>query len=187
MYVGSETLSSSERRQREMRRLILKIQKNKAASQTVTAKVYAPSDPEEEVTPEVEAKKPVTKEQVWEKKLKSVIELSLNTLVASLLNIPNKVEACHIAFCDDFKEGIVMVLERHRDRLQQSLEENNKESHILRKAVEDIFDYVDKMLEALDQDECRLMKDLNNTNTLLENAVRSDSRGLNNKNTADGD
>ncbi|XP_050510466.1 uncharacterized protein LOC126887144 [Diabrotica virgifera virgifera] len=131
-----------------------------------------------------EIEKPMTEVKVLEKKIISESQPSLNTVVADVLQITNSDEAHHIAFCDDFKGGLVAALERHRDRLKNRLDENTKDSDLLEEAVQNIFSYAKKMMEAFHLEKTRLIVDLNNTKTLLANAVKSDSRDLFSKNAA---
>ncbi|XP_072375378.1 uncharacterized protein [Diabrotica undecimpunctata] len=129
--------------------------------------------------------KPMTKVQVWEKKLIE-IEPSFSEVVASALQIPNRVKAQKQAFCEDFKGGLVSALERHQDRLQDSLNRSLKDSELLKKAVQNIFLYAEKLSEAFHEEQRRLIENFKYTKTFLTNAVRSDSEDLLNKN-AGGD
>ncbi|XP_050505021.1 uncharacterized protein LOC126888421 [Diabrotica virgifera virgifera] len=128
--------------------------------------------------------KPMTETQVWEKELISRTEPSLTNVVTRVLQIPNRAEAYHQALCEDFKGGLVSALERHQDRIQERLNENLKESELLKKAIQNIFSYGEKISEAFHEENIRLSQDLINIKASLANAVRSDSRDLFNKNVA---
>ncbi|XP_072390690.1 uncharacterized protein [Diabrotica undecimpunctata] len=128
--------------------------------------------------------KPMTEFEVWEKQLILGTEPSLNNVVTRVLQIPKHVETHHQAFCEDFKGGLVSALERHRDRLEKRLNENTKDSQLLKKAVQNIFSYAEKMTEAFHEEKRRLIQDLNYTKTSLANAERWDARGLFNKSIA---
>ncbi|XP_072388499.1 uncharacterized protein [Diabrotica undecimpunctata] len=130
--------------------------------------------------------KPLTETQVWEKKLLSTSEPSLINVAASALQIPNKVETHHQAFCENYKGGVVSALEQHAERLQESLNESLKNSDLLKKATENILAYAEKIMVAFHEEQIRLSQDIKNTKTFLANTVRTDSQDFFNEN-AGGD